>query len=119
VPLGGRGFVTVGAAVACCALAAACIPEPVPNNTPSPSSAATTPVETQIERQMRLDYEAAENAYKAAVEEQHRQALLGIAKLTPALKKNATGAYLDLALRALRYAHIGIGARQDQPESLE
>jgi hypothetical protein len=54
---------------------------------------------------MRLDYEAAENAYKAAMEEQHRQASLGIAKLTPALKKNATGAYLDLALRALRYAH--------------
>jgi hypothetical protein len=105
VPLGGRGFVTVGAAVACCALAAACTPEPVPNSTPSPSPAATTPAESQIERQMRLDYEAAENAYKAAVEEQHRQALLGIAKLTPTLKKNTTGAYLGLALRALRYAH--------------
>ena len=27
MPLGGRGFVTVGAAVACCALAAACTPD--------------------------------------------------------------------------------------------
>ena len=72
MPLGGRGFVTVGAAVACCALAAACIPQPVPNSTPSPSSAATTPVETQIERQMRLDYEGAEEAYRANTSEQDR-----------------------------------------------
>jgi hypothetical protein len=105
VPPGGRGFVIVGAAVACCALAAACTSEPVPNNTPSTSPAATTRPESQIERQMRLDYEAAERAYKAAAAEQHRQALLGIAKLTPALKENATGDYLDLALRALRHAH--------------
>jgi hypothetical protein len=105
VALRRRGFVSVGAAVACCALAAACTPEPGPTTTPLPTPATTTPSESQIERQMRLDYEAAEKAYTAAVTEQHRQALLGSAKLTPALKESATGAYLDLVLRALRYAH--------------
>jgi hypothetical protein len=96
--------VSVGAIVACCALAAACTSEPASTSTPSPTSAATTPTESQIERQMRLDYEAAERAYKAALGEQERQAGLGIAKLTPALKASATGDYLDLVLRALRYA---------------
>jgi hypothetical protein len=104
VTLGGRGFMSVGAAVACCALAAACT-EPAPTSTPSATSAVTTPSESQIERQMRLDYEAAQVAYKAAIAEQHRQAELGIAELTPALKTNATDAYLDLVLTALRYAH--------------
>jgi hypothetical protein len=105
VALRRRGFVSVGAAVACCALAAACTPEPAPISTASSTPAATTSTESQVERQMRLDYEAAEKAYRAAVAEQHRQALLGTAKLTPALKESATGAYLDLMLRALRYAH--------------
>jgi hypothetical protein len=97
--------VSVGAAVACCAIAAACTAEPVATSTPSPTPAATTPTESQIERQMRLDYEAAEKAYETAAAEQHRQALLGIVKSTPALKESATGSYLDLVLRALRYAH--------------
>jgi hypothetical protein len=96
---------SVGAAVACCALAAACTSEPAPSNTPSTSPAATMPTESQIERQIRLDYEAAEKAYEAALAERERQASSGIAKLTPALKANATGAYLDLVLKALRYAH--------------
>ena len=68
--LGGRGFVSVGAVVACCALAAACTSEPPPVITPAPTSAATTPTESQIERQMRLDYEAAEAAYRANRAEQ-------------------------------------------------
>ena len=58
---------SVGAVVACCALAAACTPEPVPASTPSSTPAATTPTESQIERQMRLDYEAAEKAYRVAL----------------------------------------------------
>jgi hypothetical protein len=103
VGLGGRGFLSVGAVVACCALAVACTPEPA--IAPSPTPASTTLTESQIERQMRLDYEAAEQAYKAAVAEQERQAVLGLAKLTPALKASAVENYLDLVLRALRYAH--------------
>ncbi len=61
-----RGFVSVGAVVTCCALAAACTAEPASTSTPAPTPAATTPTESQIERQMRLDYEAAETAYRAA-----------------------------------------------------
>jgi hypothetical protein len=97
--------VSVGAVVACCALAAACSPDQASVNTPSPTPAATTPAESQIERQIRLDYEAAEKAYRAALAEQERQAVLGIAQQTPALKASATGAYLDLVLKALEYAH--------------
>ena len=103
MPLGGRGFVTVGAAVACCALAAACTPEPVPNSTPSPSPAATTPAESQIERQMRLDYEAAERAYRANMAEQDRLYKTGgTTKPTAALEATATGSYLRITLESLR-----------------
>ena len=63
---------SVGAVVACCALAAACSPDQAPASTPSPTPAATTPAESQIERQMRLDYEAAEKAYRANMAEQDR-----------------------------------------------
>jgi hypothetical protein len=98
--------VSVGAVVACCALAAACTQEPAQTSSPSsPAPVATTPTESQIERQMRLDYEAAERAYRAALAEQERQAVLGIAQLTPALKASTTGAYLDLVVKALEYAH--------------
>ena len=79
---------SVGAVVACCALAVACTPEQ-PASAPSPTPVSTTPTESQIERQMRLDYEAAEKAYQAALAEQERQAVLGIAKLTPALNASA------------------------------
>jgi hypothetical protein len=95
---------SVGAALACCAIAAACTPEPAPSSPPSPTQATSTPAESQIERQMRLDYEAAEKAYRDNMAERERQAAAGIAKLTPTLKETATGTYLDLVLKALRYA---------------
>jgi hypothetical protein len=101
VALRRRGFVSVGAVVACCALAAACSPDQAPVNTPSPTSAATTPAESQIERQVRLDYEAAEKAYRAAIAEHDRQAQLGLAS-SPELEQTATGVYLDFSLRSLR-----------------
>ena len=98
--LGGRGFVSVGAVVACCALAAACTSEPPPVITPAPTSAATTPPESQIERQMRLDYEAAEKAYGPTSCGAGRHQAGGIAKVTPTLKATATGDYLLIVLRA-------------------
>jgi hypothetical protein len=101
VALRRRGFVSVGAAVACCALAAACTPEPASTSTPSLTPAATTPTESQIERQIRLDYEAAETAYRSAVAEHDRQAQLGIASAAE-LRQTATGVYLDFSLRSLR-----------------
>jgi hypothetical protein len=103
VALRRRGFVSVGAAVACCALAAACTPEPGPARTSSPTAAATTPSESEIERQIRLDYEAAESAYRASTSEQDRLYRAGGAmKPTPALKATSTGSYLRITLQSLR-----------------
>jgi hypothetical protein len=95
--------VSVGAAVACCALAAACTPEPAPTSTSSLTPTATTPTESQIERQMRLDYEAAEKAYRANRAEQARLYLTGgTAKATPAMRATATDSYLRITLEALK-----------------
>jgi hypothetical protein len=101
VALRRRGFVSVGAAVACCALAAACTPAPAPTTTPSPTPAATTPSESQIERQMRLDYEAAEAAYRDNMAEQDRQSQLGTAVKTKELTSTASGRYLRFVLEVL------------------
>ena len=91
-----RGFVSVGAVVTCCALAAACTAEPASTSTPAPTPAATTPTESQIERQMRLDYEAAEKAYRDNIAEQDRLAKAGgVRQATPALKSTADGDYLS------------------------
>ena len=78
-----RGLVTVGAAVACCALVAACTSEPTSVTTPSLTPPAKTPTESQIERQMRLDYEAAEKAYRANMREQDRLYLDAASLLRP------------------------------------
>lgn len=97
-----RGLVTVGAAVACCALASACTSEPTSVTTPSLTPPATTPTESQIERQMRLDYEAAEKAYRTNMGEQDRQSRLGIAVETEELTSTASGNYLLFVLEVLR-----------------
>ena len=96
-----RGFVSVGAVVACCMLVAGCAPTH-PASAPPPTPAITTPTESQIERQMRLDYEAAEQAYRANMAEQDRQSQLGTAEKTEALTSTARGNYLRFALQVLR-----------------
>jgi hypothetical protein len=101
VALRRRGLVTVGAAVACCALAGACTSRSAPATTSSPSPATTTSTETQIEREMRGDYQAAEVAYRASVAEHDRQAQLGTANAA-ALRKTSAGAYLHFSLSSLR-----------------
>jgi hypothetical protein len=104
VALRRRGFVSVGAVVASCALAAACTSEPTSTSTPLPTPAATTPTESQIERQIRLDYEAAEKAYRANIAEQDRLARAGgVNKATPVLESTAEGEYLSAALGSLAY----------------
>jgi hypothetical protein len=97
-----RGFVRIGAAMAGCALFVACTPEPGPAVTPSPAPATVTPTETDIERQQRLDYEKAEEAYRRAVAEGDRLAQLGIAKRTPELEAVATDEYLELQVYSLQ-----------------
>ena len=102
--LRGRGLVSVGAAVACCALTTACTPDPAPASTPSPTSPAATPTESQIERQMRLDYEAAEEAYRANIDEQDRLAQAGgVDKASRSLKSTAEGEYLSAAAASLAF----------------
>ncbi len=94
---------SVGAVVASCALAAACTSEPASTSTRSLTPAATTPTESQIERQMRLDYEAAEAAYRANRAEQARLYQAGgTTKATSAMRATATGSYLRITLEALR-----------------
>jgi hypothetical protein len=98
--------VSVGAVVACCALAAACTQEPAQTSSPSPTPLATTPRESQIERQMRLDYEAAELAYRTNMAEQDRLYQAGGAvEATPVLEATATGSYLRISLKSLRDVH--------------
>ena len=113
-----RGLVNVGAAVACCALTAACTSEPAPGATSSPTPVLTTPTESQIERQMRLDYEAAEKAYRAAVAEHERQAY-GLRVVSAGkLKLTATDVYLDFSLSSLRRSHdSGLAAEADRTDS--
>ncbi len=77
--------------------------EPAPISPPSPTPAATTPAESQIEREMRLDYEAAEKAYRATVAEQDRLAQL-VAPRRPRLQleRRRRGLSSDFSLRSLR-----------------
>ena len=106
--LGVPGFVRVGAAIAGCALVAACTPEPGPTVTPTavpPTASATpsaSPTETEIERQQRLDFEAAEAAYRASIAEQDR---LAQTAASPSQRWNfertSTGEYLKFALLGL------------------
>jgi hypothetical protein len=109
--LGVPGFVRIGAAIAGCALVAACTPEPGATTTPTPAPPATasatpsaTPTETEIERQQRLDFEAAEKAYRVAITESDRIAQLGGANQpTTRLRSVATGKYLNAQLDSLRF----------------
>jgi hypothetical protein len=55
---------------------------------------------------MRLDYEAAEKAYRANIAEQDRSYMAGgTVKVTPVLKATATSSYLRISLESLRHVH--------------
>ena len=108
-----RGAVTLGAVATGCALLAACTPAPQPPAaTPTPSVTSASPTESAIERQMRLDYEAAEKAYRANIAEQDRQSQLGIAEATPALTSTASGLYLSAVWKAFVHSQIRGGRRR-------
>src|SRR3712207_1938418 len=102
----------IGATIAGCALVAACTPEQPPAVTPTPTPAQTatpsptpsvTPTETDIERRMRLDWEAAERAYREATSESDRLARIGgVRNASPKLKQVAAGDFLNLAVENLR-----------------
>jgi len=107
--LGVPGFVRIGAAIAGCALVAACTPDPGSTTTPTPAPPSTvsptpsaTPTETEIERQQRLDFEAAEEAYRINLAERQRLAQRGVAQSTEVLRRTSKGAYLGFVLQELR-----------------
>lgn len=108
--LGVSGFVRIGAAIAGCALVAACTPDPGPTTpTPAPSVTASptpsvTPTETEIERQQRLDFEAAEQAYRTSIAESNRLHQQGGAEpVSSVLRGVATGKYLQLEADSLAF----------------
>ena len=106
------GFVRIGAALAGCALVAACTPDAPPTGTPLPSAPVSstnptpsaTPTETEIERQQRLDWEAAEKAYRTSITESNRlHRLGGTEPISGTLRAVATGPYLKLESSSLGY----------------
>ena len=80
---------------------------------------STTPTESQIERQMRLDYEAAEKAYRANMAEQDRLVQAGGANESDSCtQSDATGEYLRSLLQSLREVHkIGMALQEELPRS--
>lgn len=75
----------------------------VPLPTPDPTT-TSTPAETDQERTIRLDKEAAEKAYTAAATEGNRLAMAGgVSKPTKVLTANLSGAYLDSQMAGLRF----------------
>jgi hypothetical protein len=110
------GFVRIGAALAGCALVAACTPEAPPTQTSTPAAPASstvpsasptpsaTPTETEIERRQRLDFDAAEKAYRTAVAESDRIAQRGGAsEPTRLLRSVAAGDYLKVQVNSLKF----------------
>jgi hypothetical protein len=94
----------LGAVAASCTLVAACTPSGPPVSTPSPTPASTSPSETQLERQTRLAFEAAEKAYRANSAEVQRLSLAGgTYQPTKVLKNTSTGEYLKLQMSALKF----------------
>lgn len=97
--------VACGLVVLAALLAGGCTPESGPTQSTSPSpppsaSASPTPTENAQERQQRLDFEAAKEAYLAATSEFDRLLMSGGArKPTPALLATTSGDYQ----RALMY----------------
>ena len=88
----------LGAALALCSLAGACTQPSAPQEpTATPTPASTSPSETQLERQTRLDFEAAEKAYLAFKSEYARVAMAGgTNRATEAMRATAAGPYLKV-----------------------
>jgi hypothetical protein len=123
-----RAFTYLGAVVAC-ALFPACTPSAgAPSPTPAVSTPAgqSTPPETDQQRKERLDFEAAEKAYRSFAAEYDRLYEIkgGSSRPTRKLTDNAAGPYLKVMLGFLedskqkgrytegdvRIAYIGRGA---------
>ena len=81
----------IGASLASCQYLASTFPD-VP--TPAPTTTGA-PAETDMQRQMRLDYEAAEKAYRTSAVEAEKIVNGGATKPSADFKAVATGEYVD------------------------
>ena len=87
----------LGAVIAVCVLAAACSPDVAETLPLSAPSGVFTPPETQLERDMRLDFEAAEKSYRAFRAEYDRIGVRGgTSRATAVMRENAAGPYLQV-----------------------
>jgi hypothetical protein len=101
---GTRAFTYLGALVAC-ALLPACSPSAGVSPSPTPGvSTSATPPETEQQRKERLDFEAAEKAYRAFAAEYDRLYEIkdGSSKPTKKLTDNAAGPYLKVMMGFLQ-----------------
>ena len=89
-------------AVACALAGSGCTGDGPAEPTPSPSPVVQTPVETSQERQQRLDYAAAEKAYRTFRAEYQRVLRTGgAAKPTKIMVRTAGGPYLATFAEAI------------------
>lgn len=96
-------------------VAAGCTPAAL---TPSPPSVSQTPTETAVERQQRVDYEAAEKSYRAFRAEYNRVLRAGGAKVpTAVMKANASNGYLK-EVQDVAEAYQGLGDHQEGQEAI-
>ncbi|WP_157720438.1 hypothetical protein [Friedmanniella luteola] len=80
-----------------------CTPAPAVTPSPSPTASSATPTETAAERQERLDYAAAEKAYRTFRAEYGRVLRAGGAKEpTKVMKATAGGEYLATFTEVIR-----------------
>ena len=122
-----RRWWLVGAVtVLTCALGVGCTPDPDPEPTPSSSPTAAspsvtpipTPPETDLEREQRLDYEAAEKVYRQFRAEYRRVLRAGGAKqATKVMKETAGNGYLK-ETEAVVKAYKNFGDHQEGREKL-
>lgn len=101
-----------------CALVGGCTPEPISPPPPPSPTVSPTPSENAIDRQRRLDFEAAEKSYRTFRAEYGRVMRAGGAsKPTPVMTATATGEYLD-AFVELTEAYKGLNLRETGKEKI-
>ena len=91
----------VGASLASCQYLASNYPD-VPTTAPT---ATSTPAETDMQRQMRLDYAAAEKAYRNSSAAADKLVAKGATKPSKALEAVATGEFVDLIMDLAKQVH--------------
>lgn len=97
-----RARIGAAIAVACLLSTTACDIGGGPSPSPSPT-VQPSPPETSLERQKRLDFEAAEKSYRTFMAEYNRLAKAGGSTVaTPVMKETAAGPFLEFYVGRLR-----------------